>query len=161
MNKQLSTRRLTLACSPAFAVAVLLAAMSISISSSAEVYKWVDEQGNTHFGDRPPAREKATDLSDTLKPLNISTDLSNPNMIRNAEQSRMDELNRKAQEQHKQKASQPDKKQQYCKQAKKRLYDISGPVVFYDEHGKAMKVTEKERKRMEQKLRAEIDKNCK
>ena len=133
----------------------------ISPSGNAEVYKWVDEQGNTHFGDRPPQKEKATDLSGTLKPLNISTDLSNPNMIRNAEQARQDELNQKAQTQHKQAASQSEQKQQYCKQAKKRLYDISGPVVFYDDEGKVVEVTEKERARMEQKLRAEIDKNCK
>lgn len=160
MNKQLSTRSLKKGRNSIVASAALVFVISIPANSNADVYKWVDEQGNIHFGDRPPVKEKATDLSDTLKPLNLSTDLSNPNMIRNAEQSRQDELNRKAQEHHKQKTSHSNKQQEYCKNAKKRLYDISGPVVFYDEHGKAVAVTEKERKRMEQKLRAEIDKNC-
>lgn len=161
MNKRTSIQSLKRTFNLTFRSAILMIAMCLSTFSNADVYKWVDEQGNIHFGDRPPIKEKATDLSGTLKPLNLSTDLSNPNMIRNAEQSRNQEINRKAQEQHKRKTSHPDKKQEYCKQAKKRLYDISGPVVFYDEHGKAMKVTERERKRMEQKLRAEIDKNCK
>lgn len=161
MNKRTIIQSLKRTCSSTFRSAILMIAMCLSTFSNADVYKWVDEQGNIHFGDRPPIKEKATDLSGTLKPLNISTDLSNPNMIRNAEQSRNEEINRKAQEQNKQRTSQLTKKQEYCKQAQKRLYDISGPVVFYDEHGKAIDVTEKERKRMEQKLRAEIDKNCK
>ncbi len=160
MSKQLSTRSLKRGRKSIVASATVVVFIGISANSNADVYKWVDEQGNIHFGDRPPVKEKAADLSDTLKPLNLSTDLSNPNMIRNAEQSRQDELNRKAQEHHKQKTSHSNKQQEYCKKAKKRLYDISGPVVFYDEQGKAVAVTEKERKRMEQKLRAEIDKNC-
>lgn len=130
--------------------------------SNAEVYKWVDEQGNVHFGDRPPQKEKATNLSDSLKPLNISTDLSNPGMIRNAEQARQDELNRTRQEQQrKQQVANSKEYQEYCKAAKQRLRDISGPVVFYDEQGKQVKVTEKEREKMEQELRNEIEKNCK
>ena len=130
--------------------------------SYAEVYKWVDEQGNVHFGDRPPQKEKATNLSDSLKPLNLSTDLSNPGMIRNAEQARQDELNRTRNEQErKQQIANSKQYQEYCKEAKRRLRNISGPVVFYDEQGKQVKVTEKEREKMEQELRIEIEKNCK
>ncbi len=130
--------------------------------SYAEVYKWVDEQGNVHFGDRPPQKEKATNLSDSLKPLNLSTDLSNPGMIRNAEQARQDELNRTRQEQQrKQQIANSKEYQQYCKEAKRRLRSISGPVVFYDEQGKQVKVTEKEREKREQELRNEIEKKCK
>ena len=130
--------------------------------SYAEVYKWVDEQGNVHFGDRPPQKEKATNLSDSLRPLNLSTDLSNPGMIRNAEQARQDELNRTRNEQErKQQIANSKQYQEYCKEAKRRLRNISGPVVFYDEQGKQVKVTEKEREKMEQELRIEIEKNCK
>ena len=130
--------------------------------SYAEVYKWVDEQGNVHFGDRPPQKEKATNLSDSLKPLNLSTDLSNPGMIRNAEQARQDELNRTRQEQQrKQQIANSKEYQQYCKEAKQRLRNISGPVVFYDEQGKQGKVTANEREKMEQELRNEIEKKCK
>lgn len=82
-------------------------------------------------------------------------------MIRSAEQARQDELNRKAQTQHQRAVSQSEQNKEYCKQAKKRLYEISGPVVFYDDQGKVVDVTEKERAHMEKKLRAEIDKNCK
>ncbi|KZZ78926.1 hypothetical protein A3767_01755 [Oleiphilus sp. HI0133] len=161
MNHQAKAQYQKRTCNTLFALSVLVVTMGLSTNSHAEVYKWVDEQGNIHFGDRPPVKEQATNLSDTLQPLNLSTDLSNPNMIRNAEQSRKDALDRKAQEQHKRVNSASTAAQEYCKQAKKRLYDISGPVVFYDENGKAMNVTERERKRMEQELRAEIDKNCK
>ena len=136
--------------------------ISYTLDGHAEVYKWTDEQGNVHFGDHPPDREKATALGNSLKPLNISTDLSNPSMIRKAEQARQDEVLRNAnQQQRKQQLSSSEQHQRDCERARKRLRDISGPVVFYDDNGKAVDVTEKEREKMEQALRAEINKNCK
>ena len=41
-----------------FRVTLLLAAWAFVISPcSAEIYKWVDEEGNVHFGDRPKNAE--------------------------------------------------------------------------------------------------------
>jgi len=33
-----------------------------SFSASAEIYKWVDEHGNAHFTDRPPAGKKTEEV---------------------------------------------------------------------------------------------------
>ena len=36
---------------------VLLTAALLAAGASAQIYKWVDDQGNVHFGDKP--RDKA------------------------------------------------------------------------------------------------------
>jgi len=39
---------------------LLLAGLAIATTGSAEVYKWVDEQGRTHYSDQKPADRAAT-----------------------------------------------------------------------------------------------------
>lgn len=39
---------------------MLLIALSIPLSTTAQVYRWVDESGVTHFGSQPPTAEKKT-----------------------------------------------------------------------------------------------------
>lgn len=48
---------------------VLLASLLLSGSASAAVYKWVDEQGNVHYGDLPPGQVPA----ETVKLPGITT----------------------------------------------------------------------------------------
>lgn len=47
-------------------VLLALAAMTFSPAMAGEIYKWVDENGVIHFGDRPPQREP--DALQTLQP---------------------------------------------------------------------------------------------
>ena len=39
---------------------------ALSIPASAQVYKWVDEQGRTHYGERPPQNAKAQEVKQRL-----------------------------------------------------------------------------------------------
>ncbi|KZZ62631.1 hypothetical protein A3762_13145 [Oleiphilus sp. HI0125] len=129
-----------------------------------QVYKWVDDEGKTHFGDRPPTGTSATNISDDIQPLNISTDLSNPEMVKNAKEQWRAEKIQAAEQKillEKQNAEIQAAKKKYCEEAAKRLADIQGPVVFYDEHGEFVKVTEQEREQREKDLRAEIQRTCK
>ncbi|MEM7208126.1 MAG: DUF4124 domain-containing protein [Pseudomonadota bacterium] len=41
---------------PLSAVAILSLALAMSSHAMANVYKWVDEEGNIHYGDKPPAK---------------------------------------------------------------------------------------------------------
>jgi hypothetical protein len=43
-----------------------LAFMTIAASAPAQVYKWVDERGVTHYGERPPMGGKATEVPNRL-----------------------------------------------------------------------------------------------
>ncbi|MGB5079151.1 MAG: DUF4124 domain-containing protein [Burkholderiales bacterium] len=40
--------------------------MTIAASAPAQVYKWVDERGVTHYGERPPMGGKATEVPNRL-----------------------------------------------------------------------------------------------
>jgi uncharacterized protein DUF4124 len=42
------------------------ALMAIAASALGQVYKWVDERGVTHYGERPPQGRKATEVPDRL-----------------------------------------------------------------------------------------------
>ena len=67
-----------------FVISLLL--VIYPLSGQTAVYKWVDENGNTHFGDTPPANAKAEEV--TVR----------PNVPQNASpysSSNIEELNRK------------------------------------------------------------------
>ena len=49
----------------------------VGVSAQAEVYKWVDENGKVHFGDRAPAEKKVEAIDDKLNKVNIDHGSSN------------------------------------------------------------------------------------
>lgn len=142
-----------------FCTACLSLALFSSLSS-AEVYKWVDEHGKVHFGDRPPNRDSAEEISNTLQELNVSTDYSSPEMIQRMEQQQREQQKQAYQRQAKQIKSYESEVQNWCREAKTRLHNLQGRVRFYDEAGNDVYVSESERKEREASLKAEIEKNC-
>lgn len=124
----------------------------------AEIYKWVDEAGKPHFGDRPPANTNTKEIGSTLNRLNLSTDLADKNMLIEAEKQR-----RQAGQSNSQAraiAETQNTALQWCKAARVRLNKLRGRVVFLDGNGKALKVSERERQQREAKLAKEIDEKC-
>ncbi|RDX36084.1 DUF4124 domain-containing protein [Kangiella sp. HD9-110m-PIT-SAG07] len=51
---------------------LLLLALSLAIfSSPAKIYKWVDENGNTHYSDKPPKDKRIKASQQNLKNMNV------------------------------------------------------------------------------------------
>jgi hypothetical protein len=46
--------------------AIALVALLAASAAHAQVYRWVDEQGKVHYGERPPAGAKASPVQDKL-----------------------------------------------------------------------------------------------
>ena len=46
--------------------AIVLAALLATSAAHAQVYRWVDEQGKVHYGERPPTGAKASPVQDKL-----------------------------------------------------------------------------------------------
>lgn len=136
-----------------------LFASLLSLCTQAEIYKWTDENGKVHFGDRPPSSSGASNISHSVKDINISTDLSSPEMMRDVQNESREKQEKKRREAYEQKEKQASLKE-YCEQARLRLWQVQGPVVFLDENGKALKATEKERQQREKKLLQEIKQKC-
>lgn len=121
----------------------------------AQIYKWVDEHGNVHFGDSPQQNSDAREISQDLPELNMSegshSGYSPTSVGADAEIKR--------QERNEQQAKAAKRKSQ-CDKARKELKTISGPVYFTREDGTEYTISEAERAQLEQELRAEIERYC-
>jgi len=128
-------------------------------TAQAEIYQWTDAQGQTHFGDRPPHDRQATDISEKLQNINLSKELSSPEMMLKHQQLKDKERQREHEEQQ-QLIDQDRAVSNTCKEAKNALRKLKGRVVFLDERGREMNVSETERKRRAQEMEIAVGKHC-
>jgi hypothetical protein len=125
----------------------------------AEIYQWTDAQGQTHFGDRPPHDSKARDISENLQNINLSKELSSPEIMLKHQQMKDQERQRQHEEQQ-QRIDQDRAVSKTCEEAKNTLSKLKGRVVFLDEQGREMNVSETERKRRAQEMEIAVGKHC-
>jgi len=52
-------------------ILLLMSVCLLPLSASAGVYKWVDANGQTHFGDRPPAQAASSEVTVDAKPAEV------------------------------------------------------------------------------------------
>ncbi|WHI45124.1 DUF4124 domain-containing protein [Microbulbifer sp. JMSA004] len=126
--------------------------------SAGELYRWVDEDGRVHFGDRPPAHADAKNVSGNLTPINSADATTAPQRSqskqpRNIEQQYQERLNREAQERR----QQVDKA---CSEARKDLEILRGRVIFLDDNGKEIRRTEREREQMAEDYQRQVNLYC-
>lgn len=122
------------------------------------IYKWQDENGKWQFSDTPPADNSRPVEQPTLDPVNTTTN-TNEAMNRvfpgeTAAETRYEN------EQDQARAQRNASVAKWCNQLRKRLSIIEGKVVFLDQQGRAMEITETEREARAVALRQKITKNC-
>ena len=127
----------------------------------AEIYKWVDEQGNINYGDKPVvnANEMAVDV----------TDKGNVKISDKREKNRqklLDAYNEDQVRENKEKKKiekRKKKRQRDCAQAEDhmRTYDRARSLYNLDKDGNRVTLTDKERKKSTAELKKYIQKNCK
>lgn len=140
---------------------LVLLILSLSMTDSiAEIYKWTDEQGNVHYGDKP--NEKADEVQvDISKKGHISTDsdrqLKRKKLIDAFNQDREYENKQKAEAQKKSK-----KIKKTCARAKDQLKNYVRARALYDldEEGNRVIISDEERNKSTQKLKNNIEKYC-
>lgn len=125
----------------------------------AEVYQWTDENGRTHFGDRPPKQVDSKNISERLDKINITSDYSSPELMLRHEQRKDAEREKRLEEWQEKTKNRPSQSEK-CDKARQHLKTITGPVVFVDENGKDLKISEKTRKQRVQELDSMIRKHC-
>lgn len=137
------------------AIALVLTAATVN---AGELYRWVDDNGNVHFGDRPPQEAKAEDIGDQLQPINAADATRNRKPAHSGQQHKLqrDYQNRK-QRQQRQRQQQMARA---CQKARRNLRILQGRVAFIDDSGKEVKMTERERQRMAAELQREISRVC-
>lgn len=127
--------------------------------AKAEIYQWTDEHGQLHFGDRPPQDRQSSNISETLQSINISNEFSSPEMLLKHEQLKTEER-QKAFDAHQQSIDQQRSLSKACRDAKIMLKKLTGRVVFVDEQGRDLGVSEKERQKRAQEMKDAVKIHC-
>lgn len=127
-------RRLILACS------VLL---TLSTGATAgQIYKWVDAQGNVHFGSQPPEGQEAA----TVNP-NISQPKADPRPQSIEPDTSGDDKQKAIDQKVKQDVTEQEAElKKYCETVRRNLAQLrNNPRVQMEEKGEVRRLTEEER----------------
>ncbi|GAB1258582.1 hypothetical protein NBRC116494_30840 [Aurantivibrio plasticivorans] len=136
----------------------------ISFSSTAvgqQVYRWVDDEGKVHYGDRPPQTLQADDISDDINNTNVDTSTSERAKVGKIfAKETASEKRLKKEKHHKQSAAEHNRRVA-CENARKRLKVLEErPFYIVDSDGNGHDVSMKEKDQMIAAQRAAIRKNC-
>lgn len=134
----------------------LIGLLSFSINAPAEVYRWVDKNGKVHYTDQKPAPD-AENITKQVNKQNL--DSSSREVEKIGQMLREDEEAERALHAEQEKAH-SQAMQAHCVAAKNRLDKMKGYVIFLDDSGKAVTVTEKERQEKVAELESYINANC-
>jgi len=132
----------------------------IANSGIAEVYRWVDDDGNVHFSDKKPAEMEAEDISKKIANTNI--DESSEAMQRLDRVLSESEGEKQIRGKTEKKARlEQEQRNRVCERARKELSILKGRVVFVDKNGESYNLSEAQRKVQASELEAEINQHCK
>ena len=129
-----------------------------SLSVHAKLYKWIDEEGQTHYGERPPNRQEAQSIAPP--PPRASSAGDSSERIQALRSKILDKAadNEKKSEEIKKQKSENELQHKYCDQLRQRLrirqenprirtQRDDGSIIFLDE-----KTTLKQKLELEQKI---------
>ena len=141
----------------------LLILLTLSIASfGAEVFVWTDDEGDKHYGDKPPEAPDVPVTKERFDVHNVDSGYpyTDPDLYKNQTESWSDK--KKSEREVEQ---QMEKQRQFamaapCEKARQRLAKMQGRVTFHDDAGNLIETTERERQQAVTDLRAEIERYC-
>jgi len=143
------------------ATLLTLTVLSFPPVSFAEIYRWTDEQGKTHFSEHPPEDQvPSEEISSQLSPLKRDSSKGETKKLQQLFKGATPEEQAHQQQEKTIQKQQDQKMAQACNKARQQLKTITGRVFFVDDNGKEVVVTEKERKQRAQRLEQEIRRRC-
>jgi hypothetical protein len=139
---------------------LFLACLYLGSNASAEIYKWVDDQGRTHYGDKP-ADEADSLQVDVSKKGHIASDADRSEKRQRLLDAMQEDRQRKQQQAEKQR-EQKQYAQRQCTIARDRLkqYESVGYLYRLDQDGNRIVIPTEKRDQLTEKLRDDIRKNC-
>jgi Domain of unknown function (DUF4124) len=141
-------------------IILFLCCFVFSTATVAEMYKWVDEEGNTHYSQSPPV---TVDEVITIKPpTKVDTEAASK-----AVEQRQEKLQKMAESRYEKKQAslkaeeEKAAQQQKCQAAKERLSKVERPrVQFIDGEGNVRRPTQEEYQQRLADAQAAVDKYC-
>ncbi|UZJ61163.1 DUF4124 domain-containing protein [Pseudomonas sp. KU26590] len=134
--------------------ATLTLAVAPAVGQAAQIYKWVDAQGVTHFDAQPPAGQAAQAI-DTGKPVAAPPAPPPRNQDGAREQEAVDAKVRK------QVAAQEAKRKEACDEQRTNLAQLqNNPRVRQEVNGEFRRFTEEERQARIAEVKKYLDDQC-
>ncbi|MCF7534746.1 DUF4124 domain-containing protein [Pseudomonas petrae] len=134
--------------------ATLTLAVAPAVGQAAQIYKWVDAQGVTHFDAQPPAGQTAQEI-DTGKPVAAPPAPPPQNQDGVREQEAVDAKVRK------QVAVQEAKRKEACDEQRTNLAQLqNNPRVRQEVNGEFRRFTEEERQARIAEVKKYLDDQC-
>jgi len=140
---------------------VLILFISVTPITNAEIYKWIDEQGQVHYSDKEITNAKELEL-DTAKKGHISTGATREEKRRNLLDAMQEDKEREKKEQKKSREKKK-KHDRACVLAKHQLSQFERASYLYDldKDGNKVITSNEERSKKTSQLRKNIKKHCK
>lgn len=134
--------------------ATLTLAVAPAVSQAAQIYKWVDAQGVTHFDAQPPAGQTAQEIN-TASPVAAPPALPPQNQDGVREQEAVDAKVKK------QVAAQEAKRKDACDEQRTNLAQLqNNPRVRQEVNGEFRRFTEEERQARIAEVKKYLDDQC-
>ena len=124
---------------------ILVCATTMALHVHADAYRWVDDKGNVHFGDRPPDKSAAEDISAQIDQQNVDESSATTNKLLEQQDRRDAAIKTEQNQLNARGGNQQEQRRKACKEARRQLKILKGRVVFFDNDGREIEVTEKER----------------
>jgi len=123
---------------------------------AAQVYKWVDAQGVTHFGAQPPQGQQVESVNTVTAPAKPA---ATPAPV--AEDETEDDQQSIDRKVKRQVAEQEAERKRYCETMRTNLAQLqNNPRVRVEEKGETRRITEEERQARITETRDKIAENC-
>lgn len=134
---------------------VLLLALAVPVAS-AQVYKWVDEKGRVHYGEKPPAGSKSSALKPPAAPPNA------PAKAQDLQSQELEFRGRqiKRREDEATEARDAANREARCNNAKERLAIAERAVLYRREKGERVFFSDAEQKAAVENMRAAVTRDC-
>ena len=142
-------RRMILACS------VLLALSSAA--TAGQIYKWVDAQGNVHFGSQPPEGQQAATVNPSISQPKAPAP-TKPQIEAETGDKQQAAIYEKVKQDV---AKQEAERKQFCETVRTNLSQLrNNPRIHVEEGGEARRLTEEERQARIAESEKAIAENC-
>lgn len=145
---------------PLYGLIVFTAFSFISANSFSEVYRWVDENGQVHFGDKAHPHKRSDNITQDVQLKNLGYSASQTQQSLQQLESRQQAKSVENQQKQSHTNHSQEKRKSICNKARQQLSVLKGRVVFIDKNGKEVNVSETERQQRADTLQQEISRYC-
>lgn len=132
-----------------------------SVFANADIYKWTDENGKVHYGDKPTTSSKQLNISEEKSTSSTSSDETREERRQRITDAMTDDRLERDKKKAEAKKKKTDKNR-LCVQAKDRLknYKKASRLYNLDKEGNRNALSDASRKKATSDLEKEIRKNC-